>query len=35
VTLDADTMAAIADAVGGVAVTDAEETYKVSPKSRP
>ena len=35
VTLDADTMAAIDDAVGGVAVTDAEETYKVSPKSRP
>ena len=35
VTLDADTMSAIADAVGGVAVTDAEETYTVSPKSRP
>ena len=35
VTLDADTMTAIADAVGGVAVTDAEETYTVSPKSRP
>ena len=35
VTLDADTMSAIDDAVGGVAVTDAEETYTVSPKSRP
>ncbi len=35
VTLDADTMTAIDDAVGGVAVTDAEETYSVSPKTRP
>lgn len=35
VTLDADTMKAIDDAVGSVAVTDAEETYSVSPKTRP
>ncbi|GAA1685211.1 aldo/keto reductase family protein [Microbacterium lacus] len=35
VTLDADTLAAIDAAVGGVAVTDAEETYSVSPKTRP
>jgi len=35
VTLDADTMAAIDAAVGGVAVTDPEHTYTVSPKSRP
>ncbi|MCR2808669.1 MULTISPECIES: aldo/keto reductase family protein [unclassified Microbacterium] len=34
VTLDADTMAAIDAAVAGVAVTDPEETYSVSPKSR-
>ncbi len=27
--------AAIDTAVGGVAVTDAEETYSVSPKTRP
>ena len=30
-----DRMAAIDTAVGGVAVTDAEETYSVSPKTRP
>ncbi|GAA3199258.1 aldo/keto reductase family protein [Microbacterium terregens] len=34
VTLDADTMAAIDAAVGGVAVTDPEDTYSVSPASR-
>jgi aryl-alcohol dehydrogenase-like predicted oxidoreductase len=35
VTLDADTMAAIEAALASVAVTDPEETYSVSPKSRP
>lgn len=35
VTLDQGTMAAIDDAVGEVAVTDPEETYSASPKSRP
>ncbi len=35
VTLDQGIMAAIDDAVGGVAVTDPEETYSVSPKTRP
>ena len=35
VTLDADTMAAIEAALAPVAVTDAEETYSVSPKTRP
>ncbi|GAA3907614.1 aldo/keto reductase family protein [Microbacterium invictum] len=35
VTLDADTLAAIDDALAPVAVTDVEETYTVSPKSRP
>ncbi|WP_404429334.1 aldo/keto reductase family protein [Microbacterium lacus] len=34
VTLDADTMAAIDAALSPVAVTDAEETYTVSPKTR-
>ena len=34
VTLDADTMAAIDAALAPVAVTDAEETYTVSPKTR-
>lgn len=34
VTLDADTLAAIDDALAPVAVTDPEETYSVSPKSR-
>lgn len=35
VVLDEGTMSAIADALAPVAVTDAEETYTVSPKSRP
>jgi aryl-alcohol dehydrogenase-like predicted oxidoreductase len=35
VALDADTMAAIEAALAPVAVTDPEETYSVSPKSRP
>ena len=35
VTLDADTMSAIDDALSGVAETDPENTYEVSPKSRP
>ncbi|MCR2800175.1 aldo/keto reductase family protein [Microbacterium sp. zg-Y818] len=35
VTLDADTMTAIDDALSGVAETDPENTYEVSPKSRP
>ena len=35
VTLDADTMAAIESALAPVAVTDPEETYSVSPTSRP
>ncbi|MCP2635788.1 aldo/keto reductase family protein [Microbacterium sp. HD4P20] len=35
VRLDADTMAAIEAALAPVAVTDPEETYSVSPKSRP
>jgi len=35
VTLDADTMTAIDDALAGVAETDPENTYEVSPKSRP
>ncbi|GAB3603556.1 aldo/keto reductase family protein [Microbacterium aureliae] len=34
VTLDADILAAIDDALAPVAVTDPEETYSVSPKSR-
>ncbi len=34
VTLDSDTMAAIDAALAPVAVTDAEETYSVSPKTR-
>jgi aryl-alcohol dehydrogenase-like predicted oxidoreductase len=34
VTLDADTMAAIDEALAPVAVTDPEETYSVSPKTR-
>ncbi len=35
VTLDADTLQAIDDALAPVAVTDVEETYTVSPKKRP
>ena len=35
VTLDADTMSAIESALSPVAVTDPEETYSVSPTSRP
>ena len=35
VTLDADTMSAIDDALSGAAETDPENTYEVSPKSRP
>jgi aryl-alcohol dehydrogenase-like predicted oxidoreductase len=35
VVLDGDTKAAIDAALAPVAVTDVEETYKVSPKSRP
>ncbi len=35
VTLDSDTMSAIEAALAPVAVTDAEETYSVSPASRP
>lgn len=35
VVLDADTMTAIDDALAPVAVTDVEQTYTVSPKSRP
>ncbi|WP_251452379.1 aldo/keto reductase family protein [Microbacterium sp. Marseille-Q6648] len=35
VKLDADTMSAIDEALAPVAVTDPEETYSVSPKSRP
>ncbi|QIG39265.1 aldo/keto reductase [Microbacterium sp. 4R-513] len=35
VKLDADTMAAIDDALGGVAETDPEKTYEVSPQGRP
>lgn len=35
VTLDADTMAAIEAALAPVAVTDPEQTYSVSPKTRP
>jgi aryl-alcohol dehydrogenase-like predicted oxidoreductase len=35
VTLDADTMAAIDAALAPVAVTDPEQTYSVSPKTRP
>ena len=35
VTLDADTLSAIDEAVGAVAVSDPEKTYGMSPKSRP
>ncbi|MBD7957597.1 aldo/keto reductase family protein [Microbacterium sp. Sa4CUA7] len=35
VTLDADTMTAIDEALSGVAETDPQNTYEVSPKSRP
>lgn len=35
IALDADTMAAIDEALAPVAVTDAQETYSVSPKKRP
>ncbi|WP_345800659.1 aldo/keto reductase family protein [Microbacterium sp. AZCO] len=35
VKLDADTMAAIDEALGGVAERDPEKTYEVSPKGRP
>ncbi|MGV9193872.1 aldo/keto reductase family protein [Microbacterium sp. MC2] len=35
VTLDADTLQAIDEALAPVAVTDVEETYTVSPKTRP
>ena len=34
VTLDSDTMSAIEAALAGVAVTDAEQTYRASPKTR-
>jgi aryl-alcohol dehydrogenase-like predicted oxidoreductase len=35
VVLDDDTKKAIDEALGSVVVTDVEETYSVSPKSRP
>ena len=35
VVLDAEVMSAIDEALAPVAVTDVEETYKVSPASRP